>query len=210
MYGDRCRHGYWIHSFEPEGGLFAGLEVIESHANVTTYKRTYEEEHDCMGDGATSKCARNGNGLTQKDLDELATIRTYATGATRDTDAGKLKYEGFFSPSVLRRRAEYMNKHRLQTDGELRRPDNWQLGIAKDDYADSLVRHSVEFWLRHRDEDVTPDKPSDPQDMEEVICAIMFNCEGYLHEILKAKKEKRGEVRYDLTNDAYEAEWSKP
>jgi len=94
-------------------------------------------------------------------------------------------YEGFFSPSVLKRRAQFMHKHRLQSDGLMRGPDNWQKGMDLESYADSAIRHLVEFWLAHRGHPVTPASPRDPQDIQEVICAAMFNLEGYLHETLK-------------------------
>ena len=35
-------------------------------------------------------------------------IRRFDTGATRDSVAGKLRYEGYFSPLVLKARAQYM------------------------------------------------------------------------------------------------------
>jgi len=35
-------------------------------------------------------------------------VRTFDTGATRDTEDGKLDYEGFLSGRVLKRYAEYM------------------------------------------------------------------------------------------------------
>jgi hypothetical protein len=105
-------------------------------------------------------------------------VRTFATGATRDTDQHKLSYEGFLSPLVLRRYAEYMDKHRVQKDGTLRPPDNWQKGIPLDVYADSEWRHHMEFWTLHRG--------YGDGDIEEAICAAIFNLSGYLHELLKS------------------------
>lgn len=121
-------------------------------------------------------------------FDERASsqIRKYDTGATRDADNGKLKYEGFISPLVEKRFAEYMHLHRQQKDGSLRAPDNWQRGIPLDDYADSLIRHVQDFRL-HVDgfgsEAVSPD-------IEDVLCAIRFNVDGYLFEILKNRTSK--------------------
>ena len=106
-------------------------------------------------------------------------MRKFETGATRDTDAGKLNYRRFFSPRVLKRRAEYMEKHRIQADGVARDPDNWKKGIPLDAYADSAWRHHHEFWSL-LDEGVT-----DGTNVEEAICALMFNLEGYLDTILK-------------------------
>jgi hypothetical protein len=125
-------------------------------------------------------------------------IRTFDTGATRDTDTGKLKYEGFFSPHVLKRRAEYMNEHRKQSDGSLREPDNWQKGISRAVYMDSLLRHVVELWLIHRSPQVPPDKQ-----VEDVLCAILFNGEGYLYEQLKSRRDHVASRSADPSSDPH-------
>ena len=123
-------------------------------------------------------------------LTEFAeSVRCFSTGATRDTDTGKLDYEGFDSPLVVRRYAQFMHRHRVQSDGTLRDSDNWQKGIPRDQYAKSLIRHVVEFWLAHRGFEVQPASERDPQDVEDVLCAILFNAKGYLFELLKAKEE---------------------
>lgn len=104
-------------------------------------------------------------------------MRQFETGATRDTDEGKLDYEGFLSPAVLERYAQYMHKNRIQADGSLRDSDNWQKGIPKDAYMKSMFRHFMEVWMNHRGLTET--------DMKESLCALMFNVMGYLHEELK-------------------------
>jgi len=107
-------------------------------------------------------------------------IRQFETGATRDLDDDKLDYEGFLSPIVLRRFAEYMHEHRKTAAG-LRDSDNWQKGIPLDVYMKSLTRHFIEMWLMHRGEE--------PLDyMDDTICAIMFNAMGYLHVWLKGSE----------------------
>ena len=108
-------------------------------------------------------------------------IRTFESGATRDTDEGKYDYEGFLSPLVLERYAQYMHKHRVQADGELRDSDNWQKGITKDAYMKSAFRHFMAWWKEHRNI-----KAKDG--IEEALVAIIFNASGYLFEILKEKK----------------------
>lgn len=118
-------------------------------------------------------------------------IRKFETGATRDTDSGKLKHAGFLCPFVLTRFSEYMHKHRLQSDGTLRDPDNWKRGIPLDAYEDSLIRHVMDFWRAYLGEPVKPAKANDPQDMEELLCAIMFNTMGYLHVLLKEKRANK-------------------
>jgi hypothetical protein len=101
-----------------------------------------------------------------------AMMRTFQTGATRDTDSGKLDYEGFLSPQALVAFAEYMHKNRIQSDGSLRSSDNWQKGIPQDEYIKSAWRHFMAWWGAHRDK---------RQDRE-AICGLLFNAMGYLHE----------------------------
>lgn len=109
-------------------------------------------------------------------------MREFETGATRDSDNGKLDYEGFFSPFVLERRAQYMHKHRYQSDGTLRDSDNWQKGMPTEEYMKSMFRHFMEAWTIHR---THVDDGYDKKALQEALCAVMFNCEGYLHELLK-------------------------
>jgi hypothetical protein len=118
-------------------------------------------------------------------------IRQFETGATRDTDTDKYDYEGFLSPLVIERFAAYMHKHRKQPDGNIRDSDNWQKGIPLSVYLKSAWRHFFDWWKMHRY------KASHPEDtenwaLEELLCAVMFNTQGYLHEILKNKSEEKG------------------
>ena len=112
-------------------------------------------------------------------------MRTFETGATRDTDQNKHDYEGFLSPLVLERFAEYMTKHRKQADGNLRASDNWQKGIPLDAYMKSGWRHFFDWWKEHRG------RPS-TEGVEDAICALLFNAMGYLHEIRKAQSCDHG------------------
>ncbi len=77
-------------------------------------------------------------------------MRTFHTGATRDTDAGKPDYEAALSPLVLQRFAEYMASHTIQPDGQVRAADNWQKGFG-DHHLDvvlkSKMRHDMDVWL---------------------------------------------------------------
>lgn len=109
-------------------------------------------------------------------------MRVFKDGATRDNEEGKLDYEGFLSPLVMERFAEYMNKHRIQADGKIRNSDNWQKGIPKDAYMKSGWRHFIDWWKEHRGY-------KSREGMEEAICAVIFNANGYLYEILKEKKK---------------------
>lgn len=117
--------------------------------------------------------------IVVESYDRVNKIREFETGATRDTDEGKLDYEGFLAPAVLERYAQYMHRHRQQSDGTFRASDNWQKGMPQEQYLKSLIRHVVEFWKINRSK-VPID--GDPQ---EIACAIMFNIMGWLYEDLK-------------------------
>lgn len=105
-------------------------------------------------------------------------MRKFTTGATRDNDETKLDYEGFLSPLVLERFAEYMHKHRKQADGQLRASDNWQKGIPKEAYMKSMWRHFFSVWKSYRLGELK----------EEELCALLFNVQGLLHEELTKRE----------------------
>jgi hypothetical protein len=111
--------------------------------------------------------------------------RKFKTGATRDTEEGKLDYEGFLSPIVLERFAMYMNKHRVQSDGGIRASDNWQKGIPRDVYMKSLFRHLIDLWKFHRGY-------KGRETIDDALNGILFNTMGYYLELLK-EREKNGE-----------------
>lgn len=107
-------------------------------------------------------------------------VRVFKTGATRGAEEGKLDYEGFLSPIVLQRYAEFLHEHRYQADGKLRASDNWQKGIPKDVYVKSLWRHFQDVCLLHRGY-------RSNEDIERALCGVIFNSMGYLFEVLKER-----------------------
>jgi hypothetical protein len=108
------------------------------------------------------------------------TVRRFESGATRST-GNKLDPFGFLSPIALHRFSEYMQRHRLQADKTLRDSDNWKKGMPKEEYIRSFIRHALDFWAVTSGEDPRFDKSvTDP---EEIACAILFNIQGYLHEL---------------------------
>lgn len=110
-------------------------------------------------------------------------MKEFTTGATRDDDENKLDYEGFLSPIVLKRYAEYLHKHRVQADGKMRESDNWQNGMPRPVYMKSLWRHFMDVWCWHR----LDEGHETNIDIEDSLCALLFNAMGYLHETLKEK-----------------------
>ena len=108
-------------------------------------------------------------------------MREFKSGATRNDEEGKYDIEVFLSPLVIEVYAKYMHKHRLQSDGKLRASDNWMKGIPKDAYIKSAFRHFVDWWKQHR-------KIKSEEDLQDSLCALIFNVMGYLYETLKDKK----------------------
>jgi len=109
-------------------------------------------------------------------------IRTFATGATRDTNDNKLDYWRFLSWPVIERYAQYMHTHRVQADGSLRDGDNWKKGIPIECYRESLMRHHVDMELAC--------ERGTRLEVMELLCAMLFNTFGLLHELLKVTRNK--------------------
>lgn len=120
------------------------------------------------------------NRLNDPTIAKADEMRIFETGATRNVDITKLDYEGFLSPIALERYAQYLHKHRFQADGKIRESDNWQKGIPLAVYMKSMWRHFVDVWKLHRGYKTA-------ESLEDSLCAIMFNTQGYLHEILKGQ-----------------------
>jgi hypothetical protein len=114
-------------------------------------------------------------------------IRTFDTGATRDTNISKLNYIKALCPLVLRRYVQYLDKHRLQPDGSIRDFDNWKKGVPKQTYMEGLGRHELSVWLLHFGYDAFDNHGRVA--IEDALCAVIFNATGYLHEILKVQNE---------------------
>lgn len=110
----------------------------------------------------------------------MGSVREFSTGATRDTDQNKFDYEGFFHPLVIERIAQYMHKHRFQSDGKVRDSDNWQKLFGEGHYnvcMKSGFRHFMDWWKQHRGY-----KGQDT--LQDSLCALIFNAEAYLYKLL--------------------------
>jgi hypothetical protein len=158
----------------------------------------------------TSAPHRNGktqtNGHPQTVADN-GVVRTFTTGATRSSDAGKNDYEGFFSPLVVREFGNYMTRHRFLPDGSVRDSDNWQKGIPRDQAIKSFLRHGLDLWTIHRGYPATDDK-GNTVTLYDTLSALLFNAQVYFHEQIKADQaaltatpfRSPGAAAYDPTN----------
>jgi hypothetical protein len=111
-------------------------------------------------------------------------MRTFESGATRNSDEGKPQYARIGDPSIDKAYAAYMNSQRVQADGKLRDPDNWKKGIDMSSYLDSQRRHWHDVWFHmtgRGDE-------AEEKDLVTALCALKFNVDGMLYEVLKARR----------------------
>jgi hypothetical protein len=108
------------------------------------------------------------------------TNRFFESGAKRDSDAGKLNFAGYLSPRVLKRFAEYMLKHQTMRDGSARAADDWKSGMPRQSYKESMWRHFFDVWCHL---DGTPELAQE-RDPAEALCALLFNTQGLMHEVL--------------------------
>jgi len=111
-------------------------------------------------------------------------MKYFKTGAYRDGSDNKLDYEGFISPLVEESYANYLHKHRKQSDGKYRDSDNWQLGIDIKNYQKSLVRHLFQAWKTWRGYKAYDDR-GELVTLEDALNGVKFNVNGYLFELLK-------------------------
>lgn len=102
-------------------------------------------------------------------------IRQFSTGATRSSNIGKLNYIKGLCPYTLEAYLQYLDKHRRQSDGNLRDWDNWKQGIPTEEYLASLFRHLVCVWQAHDTKDII-----DAED----ACALVFNALGLLRNVV--------------------------
>ena len=178
------------------GDHYVVTSAGKSSSPTGTYLRSWKAEDGvtwksamstvCPVSGAAScdRCAMPGCADPGAGAREVATNTTtgrhFPSGAYRDTIAGKLDYEGFLAPAVLERYAQYMDKHRLQSDGTGRDSDNWQAGMPKAVYIKSGLRHVMDWWKEHRG--------AESRDgVEDALCGVIFNAMGYLLEVLRER-----------------------
>lgn len=109
---------------------------------------------------------------------EERTPRTFDTGASRDTDDGKLDFEGALNPEVLHAFVVYMASHSTMTDGSTRSADNWQKGFPEDVIVKSLLRHVMDLWRLHRGAWVERPEDGKVVDWTDALGGAMFNLQA--------------------------------
>lgn len=95
----------------------------------------------------------------------------FVTGATRSSE-NLYDPAGFLNPRVLQLYCEYMERHRIQKDGQARASDNWQRGMPSSRAYRSLLRHTFDVWLISRS---YKPKSADCAGITDALCAVIFN-----------------------------------
>ena len=119
-------------------------------------------------------------------------VRTFDTGATRDSEQGKYDYEGFLSPLVLHAFAAYMHEHRKMPDGSMRDADNWQQGFGRPVIMKSLVRHLMDLWLLHDGFAVPRPETGEVPTWDDALGGLMFNVMAYWFDVLTTRPPQPG------------------
>lgn len=105
------------------------------------------------------------------------------SGAVRTSDDGKLDVMHTLDPLVLRRVAKYLTDARVRNKIE---PGNWKRGIPRKALMESLLRHVLDVWshlARALEGRAVVDIEPQP-DLEDELCALIFNASGLLREVL--------------------------
>jgi hypothetical protein len=118
--------------------------------------------------------------------------RKFETGADRDLADDKPQYAAIFPPELMRAYAQYILAKARRNDGSIRSCSNWQKGIPVDSYIDSLMRHLTDLRLVLRGFKVT-ERNGHEMTEKELACAMVFNANGLLFEILCAIGEAKHE-----------------
>jgi hypothetical protein len=156
-----CQAIYMLDGWQGSSGARAelalaewlGLDVVyqsEPQAHETKYVQATNNDTGETSWVRVTYCKASTPPDATPAPDPAAPHRTFATGATRDTDTGKLDFDGFLSGPVLVEFAKYMHENRKMRDGSLRDSDNWQKGIPREQYRKSAFRHFMEWWQAHR------------------------------------------------------------
>ncbi len=138
--------------------------------NYTGKRTPYQAQLDSLNGAATP----------------TAPMRQFPSGATRNTDEGKIDPKGFIHPLVTLSFCKYMHEHRKQADGALRASDNWTKGIPREAYASSLERHLLDVKLIMGGFAAHATTSS----LSEALNACMFNVQGLLLEVLLGREPK--------------------
>ena len=114
-------------------------------------------------------------------------LRMSESGAIRNSDVGKIRYQGALSPLVLEAYGKYIEKHSLLPDGTRRNNKNWQKLFGtptehREVCIESAWRHFIDVLMEH-------DGYDSRDGIDEALGGLMFNIQAYWFSILKERRE---------------------
>jgi len=119
----------------------------------------------------------------------MSELRKFESGAIRDKQEGKVRYQGALSPLVLEAYGKYIEKHSLLPDGTHRDNKNWQklFGTPEEHRQvciESAWRHFIDVLKEH-------DGYNSRDGLEEALGGLMFNISAYWFSLLKEEQDKK-------------------
>jgi hypothetical protein len=115
-------------------------------------------------------------------------LRMSESGAIRNSDVGKINYQGALSPLILEAYGKYIEKHSLLPDGTRRNNKNWQklFGTPEEHRQvciESAWRHFIDVLMEH-------DGYDSRDGIDEALGGLMFNVQAYWFSLLIERKKK--------------------
>ena len=113
-------------------------------------------------------------------------LRMSESGAIRNSDIGKINYQGALSPLILEAYGKYIEKHSNLPDGTKRNNKNWQnlFGTPEEHRQvciESAWRHFIDLLKEH-------DGYNSQDGIDEALGGLMFNIQAYWFSLLSDKK----------------------
>lgn len=117
--------------------------------------------------------------MTKFKLDNSGKVRSFTSGAIRDSEESKEDYTETISWTAFKRYAQYMTSKKKQYGG-----GNFKKGIPIDSYERSLIRH-LQKYMENKYEEGVVETDTDH------LSAIVFNVFGIMHEQERERKKAK-------------------
>jgi hypothetical protein len=143
---DKCRRGS---QFEPFTHGDREAQSLVARGKALDDELTEKARSITMQALADQVDARIKEIADDAKTDDDGVLRSFDTGATRDTGGNKLVFNKFLSAQAIEQYCRYMNMNRLQSDGKLRDGDNWTTmkhGRKKNSGETMSFRHGNMKW----------------------------------------------------------------
>ena len=186
FYSDPAFYGQWIVDILIEANAVSGY-VLPDGTPGQVYGYDSKGEAEAAEALYLAKNVSRDLGIETSAGKPTWGIRTFDTGAIRDTVDGKLNYIRTLSPLVMERYVKYIGEHRVQPDGSLRDWGNWKKGVPQEVYLEGQDRHHRAVWKLIQGYPAFDNHG--PVTLQDSLCGVLFNAIGMLHDILEEELE---------------------